>query len=818
MNCMGHSTCSISTDTYDFEKYLDSITRKPKLQSKVKTVGTDTCDLDSHFDYYRVERTAVIKKTVATDCADLNFRRLANRKRTKDCNSSVEDLDYVFSWNQDREPKTYSRCSLLKKSQIWNEAEKDDSRESTNALVTSEENKENYESIGTGDVEKAKEIIFESSSSSDESDVDLITSSKVSKCRKLARSYNLALVQLEVDNERIFKCSACGKTFPKKHMGILHLGDHIEDDKYKCLSCDNIFSSLEKLTFHVKEAHRGLVANNSDNILDENERTSENNVKINTDSKTFSDKTHGPKPVDKGFQCVLCINVNDSPSRFASYKSLYLHKRLKHGVKEGKLRSKVERKPRIKREFVCLFCGKEFKSNKALNDHLPVHTGEKNYLCDICKKSYTTSANLQIHKRTHIGLKNFKCTVCDKAFHKKDSLKVHFRKHSGERPFQCDLCPMRFHRNFILKNHRLRHFSEKSYICPVCGKAFTTHGGLKNHEKSHNKDPEMKKPRKPAVKPTLDTENAVICDVCGKVYSTRSNLRIHKFVHLGVKPFQCPVCQQSYAKKDSMLTHMRKHTDERPFACETCGMAFYRNHTLKTHRLRHTGERPHKCHMCGKSFTQSSSLSYHIKHHKKKEEKKKVHYVEDQNKVPRKKKFTGAKSLKAKETAEKCDAVERVQEVMSDMVVINDENDLNYPEKNYSRTTPLMVPVIKKEVLVFHENLAVDPVRKDNRQPEVYDVEKGGGQFTLNKFNYYIAKNHVLSLPKDAYKPVYRKGQLQASQQNVLPIKEEILNATFISDENGEVIPFSSMTLQSVNAENIMIGPLIKVENGEEVV
>lgn len=583
--------------------------------------------------------------------------------------------------------------------------------------------------------------------------------------------------------------------------------------------------------------------------------------------------------VSKIYQCALCSSENESLIQFDSYKALYLHKKMKHGISRTKVDDKeikLEKKLRIKREFICLICGKQFKSSKALKDHSPVHTGEKNYHCDICNKSYTTSANLKIHKRTHTGARNFVCTVCNKAFHKKDSLKVHFRKHSGERPFQCDLCPMKFDRNYILKNHRYTHFSEKTFICPICGKTFTTHGGLNNHEKGHKKDPFAKKPRKPAVKPTLDAENAVICDVCGKIYSTRSNLRIHKFVHLGVKPFECTICHQTYAKKDSMLTHMRKHTDERPFACETCGMTFYRNHTLKTHLLRHTGERPHKCKMCGKSFTQSSSLAYHVKNHDRKVEKKKV--VASDTTKPKKKRINqgngksgagGAKKIR-KCVKTSCEFnsedvkplyEDKKTDEVSEITLLKDPLPLNLPDKNMSKAGHFLLPVPEKEILILDKNLSMELPRNLNAGKEVdfMGIEKDGtysNQYNLSKFNYYIAKSHVFSFPKDTIKPKLEKSdetvenliisknsyitkegtivtlnrdsnmkdvkeeflemrdqRLDLKTEATVPIAGEILNAAFISDENGDVIPFSSMTLQGLSADNVMISPVISLES-----
>ncbi|EEB10317.1 krueppel c2h2-type zinc finger protein, putative [Pediculus humanus corporis] len=784
--------CNISTDTDDFDKYLDSQAKKIKIQVKVKTIGIDTCDLDSHFDYYRIDRKPIIiQKNVATDCIDLNVRTIVKKPIKNSIGIDTSDL-----------LANTSRHFLSD----------DMSNEGGDQL--SENN-------------SFKEVIFDSCSTSDESDVDLITSCKLSKCRKLAKLHKVSLKEIKTANKVLFKCSICEKVFDKKSLGILHLG-----------KCNKKFLSLELLVSHIQSNHSCL---NVD-VMKENENITKENISNNS-----TQKFHG----NKIYQCAFCSNENESLVQFDSYKALYLHKKIKHGITRSKIKkneNKGEKKLRIKREFICLICGKQFKSSKALKDHSPVHTGEKNYHCDICNKSYTTSANLKIHKRTHTGARNFVCTVCNKAFHKKDSLKVHFRKHSGERPFQCDLCPMKFDRNYILKNHRYTHFSEKTFICPICGKTFTTHGGLNNHEKGHKKDPLVKKPRKPAVKPTLDAENAVICDVCGKIYSTKSNLRIHKFVHLGVKPFECTICHQTYAKKDSMLTHMRKHTDERPFACETCGMTFYRNHTLKTHLLRHTGERPHKCKICGKSFTQSSSLAYHVKNHDKKVERKRV--VGNGTGKPKKKRILQGNNFETEES--KIIFVnKKLNEEPSVMNNLRNSPSGNLEEeKTMSKESHFAFTVPEKEILILDKNLSVEFSKNIHGNKDVdhilnmdKDLSYHNNQYNLGKFNYYIAESHVFSVPKDSVKVkmekndgevenliisknssyITKEGTLITLNRNTnlkeeylelrdqrldlkgetgVPISGEILNAAFVSDENGQVIPFSSMTLQGINADN----------------
>jgi len=52
-------------------------------------------------------------------------------------------------------------------------------------------------------------------------------------------------------------------------------------------------------------------------------------------------------------------------------------------------------------ETICPICKKDFHCPSKLNQHLPVHTGEKRYECSYCRKRFTQSSNLNRHVRTH---------------------------------------------------------------------------------------------------------------------------------------------------------------------------------------------------------------------------------------------------------------------------------------------------------------------------------------------------------------------------------------------------------------------------------
>lgn len=52
---------------------------------------------------------------------------------------------------------------------------------------------------------------------------------------------------------------------------------------------------------------------------------------------------------------------------------------------------------------VCKDCGKTYKTNYKLNEHMRKHTGEKPYKCDSCDKEFRSKIGLAQHAAKHTG-------------------------------------------------------------------------------------------------------------------------------------------------------------------------------------------------------------------------------------------------------------------------------------------------------------------------------------------------------------------------------------------------------------------------------
>ncbi|XP_033182288.1 zinc finger protein 574 isoform X2 [Anabas testudineus] len=345
-----------------------------------------------------------------------------------------------------------------------------------------------------------------------------------------------------------------------------------------------------------------------------------------TASSTDTAEAASAASSDKGpFSCRSCSKT------FPSQLQLVHHRHKSHGTE---------------RNFVCGICGKSFKKQIHVRNHIRTHTGERPFQCSDCGKTFSSLANLMRHNLIHSGVRPYRCDVCHRSFSQSSNLRQHSLLHSSAAMLCCPDCPATFRWPTKLAAHRYTQHpgAPAPFPCPHCEAGFLTRKQRDGHcveqhptlmeagteaEKQEEVGKDLTSSTDTAETESGDsTRGGLGCNMCGKKLNSPANLRLHRLSHfalgpgrprctLGKRPkaHQCPVCGKLFVSSSGVALHQRVHTGERPFPCQVCGKRFRQNTHLREHLRTHSGERPFRCEVCGKGFIQSMHLAEHRRTH-----------------------------------------------------------------------------------------------------------------------------------------------------------------------------------------------------------
>ena len=219
------------------------------------------------------------------------------------------------------------------------------------------------------------------------------------------------------------------------------------------------------------------------------------------------------------------------------------------------------------------------------------------FKCELCVQTCATSMLLKKHGKKHHYYK-FECKLCSKRLSSQSNLQQHMLLHSDEKDFECNLCLKQYATKTALINHvRIYHPNEVDSIvkinrplepdeevkammeicqtgwkCISCGKIAKYRHDIKEHvEMVHLK-------RRPFV-----------CIKCDKSYSTRGTYEAHGRWHTGEKNYSCPSCKTAFIHKGTLRKHEIVHLEVWPHPCLQCHKSFTQSGSLRYHvNLKHT--------------------------------------------------------------------------------------------------------------------------------------------------------------------------------------------------------------------------------------
>ncbi|KAK2143592.1 hypothetical protein LSH36_829g00020 [Paralvinella palmiformis] len=298
-------------------------------------------------------------------------------------------------------------------------------------------------------------------------------------CSKQLSKFSMRRHMLTHATEKKYVCKMCSKGFNFSHSLLVHLRVHTENISCHCPICDVVFDDLAGMRQHMKKQHR-------------------------------------VDPWDKKFWCTTCNRC------FFNKGMLSRHRREVHTAQ---------------RLYACDICGKAFKNERNLRQHMKGHDKNTFIQCEFCDKCFSQRGNLKIHVRTvHNKIKDFTCSLCAAKFATKRNLLQHVRTHTGEKPFKCQYCPKQFTQGSSLNRHEMTHTGERPFKCEKCQKSFVQKIHLVGHMKTHR------------------TEK---CPFCDKSIPLRANFATHLTDHLQHGRYVCPPCNKGFDDRELFVEHCK---------------------------------------------------------------------------------------------------------------------------------------------------------------------------------------------------------------------------------------------------------------------
>ncbi|XP_065206125.1 zinc finger protein 91-like isoform X3 [Planococcus citri] len=314
------------------------------------------------------------------------------------------------------------------------------------------------------------------------------------------------------------------------------------------------------------------------------------------------------------------------------------------------LQSKAPRKKRTYAKAVpdmCHMCGKTFKHNSSLRNHLKYihasnpeavkHPVRPPKMCDLCGK-LCKGSYFKSHMMKHTNPDSVKCKDCGKVFAYESTLRNHIKVcHTDEKPFKCTLCLSSFKRADYLRSHMgYKHPDVKLddlFKCEHCDTVYKTEKYYLIHMKMHSdgsfeKQKTMRK--RPAIGSTArvspDDPSKYWCEICNLSFKKRNYYLLHeRYVHVKGKPYsisenaegqyKCDQCDRRFSSVTGRNYHCKTvHGKEFDMTfsakCEHCGLTFRNRVFYAKHRAKLNGMPT--CYLCWKQFPTDEELTKHI--------------------------------------------------------------------------------------------------------------------------------------------------------------------------------------------------------------
>ncbi|KAF4073504.1 hypothetical protein AMELA_G00244030 [Ameiurus melas] len=271
----------------------------------------------------------------------------------------------------------------------------------------------------------------------------------------------------------------------------------------------------------------------------------------------------------------------------------------------------------------CDQCGRGYRHPCSLLNHKKSHkTGV--FRCLVCQKRYYNLLALKNHQRTHFDLKRHKCEECGKAFKIQKQLINHLRLHEEHRAKTGG----RDQRVQNMNQHNGSRYeggpSQMQQMRMGDPKMQNPSQMMPNYGQQQG----FKKPYAGARSQQVDDGSGrrpFACDQCGRTYRHAGSLANHKNLHK-IGEYHCNVCNSTYPNRLAMKNHLRMHFALKKYSCQDCGRGFRNQRQLETHTSNQLCKDlpgpsvqqqmappppSYECNGCSECFRSSSDLASH---------------------------------------------------------------------------------------------------------------------------------------------------------------------------------------------------------------
>lgn len=97
--------------------------------------------------------------------------------------------------------------------------------------------------------------------------------------------------------------------------------------------------------------------------------------------------------------------------------------------------------------------------------HVKSHLSNKPFQCHQCNKGFLNASSLALHTKTHTGPTTVICPIdiCGKEFRDNNLLEEHMMTHRQSMLYQCSLCVEKFEQSCLLVQHVKSHIGDKPF-------------------------------------------------------------------------------------------------------------------------------------------------------------------------------------------------------------------------------------------------------------------------------------------------------------------------------------------------------------------